>query len=183
MTAVRVLVVDDEPDLRALVSDYLEMQGFAVGIAADTAELDARLAEAPADVIVLDVNMPGENGLAALARIRAAGCRAGVIILTAAGTLGDRLAGLTEGADDYLVKPFEPRELLARIRAVIRRLDAGDAGAAAPAPAPHAHRCAWAVAPSIPRHAACAVQMEPRSLSPPWNTTSWMSSPATPGRP
>jgi DNA-binding response OmpR family regulator len=134
MTSVRVLVVDDEPDLRALVSEYLEMQGFAVGVAADTAELDARLAEAPADVIVLDVNMPGENGLAALARIRAAGCRAGVIILTAAGTLGDRLAGLTEGADDYLVKPFEPRELLARIRAVIRRLDAGDAGAAALAP-------------------------------------------------
>ncbi len=137
MTAVRVLVVDDEPDLRALVSDYLEMQGFAVGIAADTTELDARLAEAPADVIVLDVNMPGENGLAALARIRAAGCRAGVIILTAAGTLGDRLAGLTEGADDYLVKPFEPRELLARIRAVIRRLDADGAG---PAPPPVAAR-------------------------------------------
>ena len=70
-------MVDDEPDLRALLSDYLGMQGFAVGIAADAAELDARLAEAPADVIVLDINMPGENGLAALARLRAAGCRAG----------------------------------------------------------------------------------------------------------
>jgi len=134
MTAVRVLVVDDEPDLRALISDYLEMQGFAIGIAADAAELDLRLAEDPADVIVLDINMPGENGLAALARLRASGCRAGVILLTAASTLSDRLAGLADGADDYVVKPFEPRELLARIRAVIRRLDAEGTGAAAPVP-------------------------------------------------
>jgi DNA-binding response OmpR family regulator len=132
MSAMRILVVDDEPDLRALLADYLEMQGFDVGAAADTNELDARLAEAPADVIVLDINMPGENGLAALARLRARGVRAGVILLTAAGSLGDRLSGLTDGADDYVVKPFEPRELLARIRAVLRRLDA--AGAAAPAP-------------------------------------------------
>ena len=121
MTAVRVLVVDDEPDLRALVSDYLEMQGYAIGAAANAAELDARLAEAPADVIVLDINMPGENGLAALARIRAAGCRSGVILLTAAGNLEDRLTGLTEGADDYLVKPFAFQELLARMRALLRR--------------------------------------------------------------
>jgi DNA-binding response OmpR family regulator len=134
MTApVRILVVDDEPDLRALLSDYLGMQGYAVGAAADAAELDTRLAEAPADVIVLDINMPGENGLAALARLRAGGCRAGVILLTAAGTLGDRLAGLSDGADDYIVKPFEPRELLARIRAVLRRLEASGVP---PAPAP-----------------------------------------------
>ena len=135
MTAARILVVDDEPDLRALLADYLEMQGFSVGAASNTAELDARLAEAPADVIVLDINMPGENGLEALARLRARGDRAGVILLTAAGTLGDRLAGLTDGADDYVVKPFEPRELLARIRAVLRRLDADEAP---PAPAPAA---------------------------------------------
>ena len=135
MTAARILVVDDEPDLRALLADYLEMQGFSVGAASNTAELDARLAEAPADVIVLDINMPGENGLEALARLRARGDRAGVILLTAAGTLGDRLAGLTDGADDYVVKPFEPRELLARIRAVLRRLDADETP---PAPAPAA---------------------------------------------
>ena len=110
------------------------MQGYRVAEAEDAAGLDALLAEGPADVIVLDVNMPGETGLAALARLRAQGLHAGVILLTAAGTLGDRLAGLTDGADDYVVKPFEPRELLARIRAVLRRLDAGD-GAAAPAAA------------------------------------------------
>jgi DNA-binding response OmpR family regulator len=125
-----ILVVDDEPDLRALLEDYLGQHGFSVRAAADAAALDRRLAERGADLIVLDVNMPGENGLAALARLRAAGLRAGVILLTAAGTLDDRLGGLGEGADDYLVKPFEPRELLARIRAVLRRLD----GAAASAP-------------------------------------------------
>jgi DNA-binding response OmpR family regulator len=136
MSGPRVIVVDDEPDLRALLADYLGMQGYAVADAADAAELDARLAEAPADVIVLDINMPGENGLQALARLRAAGCRAGVILLTAAGTLGDRLAGLTDGADDYVVKPFEPRELLARIRAVLRRLEPVPDRTAAPAPRP-----------------------------------------------
>jgi two-component system, OmpR family, phosphate regulon response regulator OmpR len=132
----RILVVDDEPDLRALLADYLGMQGYAVGAAADAVELDARLAEAPADVIVLDINMPGENGLQALARLRAGGLGAGVILLTAAGTLGDRVAGLGDGADDYIVKPFAPRALLARIRAVLRRLEAAGATAPAPAAAP-----------------------------------------------
>lgn len=139
MTAgTRIIVVDDEPDLRELLADYLGMQGYAVGTAADAAELDARLAEARADVIVLDVNMPGENGMQALARLRAQGLAAGVILLTAAGTLGDRLAGLGDGADDYVVKPFEPRELLARIRAVLRRLgtEAPAAPGTAPAPRP-----------------------------------------------
>jgi DNA-binding response OmpR family regulator len=138
MTGARILVVDDEPDLRALLADYLGMQGYEVGAAADARELDARLAEGPADVIVLDINMPGENGLEALARLRAQGLRAGVILLTAAGTLNDRLAGLGDGADDYVVKPFEPRELLARIRAVLRRLEAPGARAAPAAPPPKA---------------------------------------------
>lgn len=139
MSRPRIVVVDDESDLRALLSDYLGMQGFSVGEAEDARGLDARLAEEPADVIVLDINMPGENGLEALARLRAGGLRSGVILLTAAGTLADRLAGLGDGADDYVVKPFEPRELLARIRAVLRRLDAGgldEAAAAPPAIAP-----------------------------------------------
>ena len=141
----RVLVVDDEPDLRALLADYLGMQGYAVRTAEDAAELDARLAEGPADVIVLDINMPGETGLAALARLRAAGNRAGVILLTAAGTLSDRLTGLSDGADDYVVKPFEPRELLARIRAVLRRLEAqGERAEPAPArPALRMGRCTF----------------------------------------
>lgn len=134
----RIVVVDDEPDLRGLLEDYLGGHGFAVATAEDAAALDRRLAEAPADLIVLDVNMPGESGLAALARLRAQGCRAGVVLLTAAGELGDRLAGLGDGADDYLVKPFEPRELLARIRAVLRRI--GPAPDPKPAPAAPAPR-------------------------------------------
>ncbi|HRO10861.1 response regulator [Amaricoccus sp.] len=157
MTAgARILVVDDEPDLRALLADYLGMQGFAVRTAADAAELDARLTEEPADVIVLDINMPGENGLAALARLRAAGSRAGVILLTAAGTLGDRVAGLGDGADDYVVKPFEPRELLARLRAVLRRLEARGA---APAALP--------VARPLVRMGRCSFDAEARCLRSP----------------
>lgn len=123
MSRPRIVVADDEPDLRDLVSDYLQMQGFDVATAANTLELDARLAEAAVDVIVLDVNMPGENGLAALTRLRAGGLDAGVIMLTAAGTLDIRVDGLRAGADDFMVKPFEPRELLARVRAVMRRVD------------------------------------------------------------
>jgi DNA-binding response OmpR family regulator len=119
----RIVVVDDEPDLRGLLEDYLGGHGFEVAVAEDAAALDRRLAEGRADLIVLDVNMPGESGIAALARLRAAGCRAGVVLLTAAAELGDRLIGLGDGADDYMVKPFEPRELLARLRAVLRRID------------------------------------------------------------
>ena len=125
MTRPRVLVADDEPDLRAMLADYLDMQGFEVLTAADAVELGARLAAGAVDVIVLDINMPGETGLAALARLRAAGLAAGVIVLTAADTLETRLVGLGAGADDFMEKPFQPRELLARIRAVLRRLDPG----------------------------------------------------------
>jgi DNA-binding response OmpR family regulator len=129
--APQIIVVDDEPDLRALLEDYLGLQGFAVRCADGPAALDRALAERPADVIVLDVNMPGGSGFDALARLRAAGVAAGVIMLTARAEPADRITGLAGGADDYLVKPFEPRELLARIRAVLRRLPPP----AAPAPA------------------------------------------------
>lgn len=133
----RILVADDEPDLRDMVADYLDMQGFDVTTAGDAAELGDRLAAAPVDVIILDVNMPGETGLAALERLRATGLAAGVIMLTGAGTLETRLDGLRAGADDFMEKPFEPRELLARVRAVLRRLEPGG-----PAPAPSAPRAA-----------------------------------------
>lgn len=141
----RILVADDEPDLRDMVSDYLDMQGYDVATAGDAVELGERLAEGPVDVIVLDINMPGENGLAALERLRATGLAAGVIMLTAAGTLETRLDGLRAGADDFMEKPFEPRELLARIRAVLRRLEPGGGMTAADAPRPSARmgRCTF----------------------------------------
>ena len=129
----RIVVVDDEPDLRLLLEDYLGAQGLAVRAAGSGAELDALLRAEPADLVILDVNMPHEDGFAIVARLRAAGNAAGIVMLTAAGAVESRLAGLGAGADDYLPKPFEPRELLARIRAVLRRLEA-PAAAAAPAP-------------------------------------------------
>ena len=120
--AARIVVVDDEPDLRLLVEDYLTAHGLDVRCAASGSELDRLLAQEPADVLILDVNMPGEDGFAIVARLRRAGSAVGIVMLTAAGTVASRLEGLGTGADDYLPKPFEPRELLARIRSVLRRL-------------------------------------------------------------
>ena len=96
------------------------------------AGLEAALAAGPADLILLDVNMPGESGLSALARLRAAGLETAVILLTAQDGPDYRIAGLLRGADDYVVKPFELRELLARIRAVLRRMPPPSPEAAAP---------------------------------------------------
>lgn len=124
MTVTRIIVVDDEPDLRLLLEDYLGAQGMAVRSAADGAELRERLREEPADIVILDVNMPGEDGFTVARSLRAAGSRVGIIMLTAAGAVESRLTGLDAGADDYLPKPFEPRELLARVRSILRRLEA-----------------------------------------------------------
>jgi DNA-binding response OmpR family regulator len=128
----RLVVVDDEAGLRALLEDFLGLQGFAVRTADSILGLEAALAEGPVDLILLDVNMPGEDGLSALARLRAAGLETAVIFLTAQDGPGSRVAGLGRGADDYVVKPFAPRELLARIRAVLRRMPPPSAAAAAP---------------------------------------------------
>ena len=127
----RIIVVDDEPDLRVLLEDYLTTHGLDVRCAASGPEMDALLHTAPADVLILDVNMPGEDGFAIVERLRRAGSRVGIVMLTAAGAVESRLTGLGAGADDYLPKPFEPRELLARVRSVLRRLENEPAPAAA----------------------------------------------------
>lgn len=117
----RVLMVDDDVRMRDLLQRYLGEQGFEVKTAADATQMDAALAEEQPDLLVLDLMLPGEDGLAICRRLRATGCDMPIIMLTARGDEIDRIVGLEMGADDYLPKPFNPRELLARINAVMRR--------------------------------------------------------------
>ncbi|MBW8784263.1 MAG: response regulator transcription factor [Novosphingobium sp.] len=115
-----VLVVDDDTDLRALVRDYLAAEGFDILEAPDGQAMRRELATNAVDIVILDVMMPGEDGLS-LARSLADRAELGVIMLSALGSENDRVVGLELGADDYLAKPVAPRELLARVRALLRR--------------------------------------------------------------
>ncbi|SFC09024.1 response regulator [Tropicimonas isoalkanivorans] len=115
-----VLICDDEVDLCEMLSEYLGKRGFTVTVAHDAAQMRQRLTEGDVDLILLDVNMPGEDGLTALRALRADD-RTPVVMLTAAGETIDRIVGLEMGADDYLGKPVDLRELEARIKAVLRR--------------------------------------------------------------
>jgi two-component system, OmpR family, response regulator len=124
----KVLLVDDEATLREPLAEYLTRQGFLVTGAASAAEARSRLREEEPDIVLLDIMMPGEDGLS-LCRHLVESRKLPVIFLTAKGEATDRIVGLEIGADDYVVKPFEPRELAARIRSVLRRA-ARPAGAA-----------------------------------------------------
>jgi two-component system, OmpR family, phosphate regulon response regulator OmpR len=115
-----ILVVDDEPEICELLADYLGHAGFKVSTAADGAAMRRILEDHAADLVILDINMPGEDGLS-LARYLRANTKIGIVMLTAAGEVVDRIVGLEMGADDYLPKPVDMRELLARVRAVLRR--------------------------------------------------------------
>lgn len=126
----RLLLVDDDDRLRELLRRYLESQDFAVKAVADAAQLQQALARGHYDLIVLDLMLPGENGLEICRRLRGHGDTTPIVMLTAKGDEIDRIVGLEVGADDYLPKPVNPRELLARIRAVLRRTR--PAGARAP---------------------------------------------------
>jgi two-component system OmpR family response regulator len=116
----QILVVDDDVELRAHIADYLRQHSLAVSEAADGAAMDQRLAQGDIDLVVLDVMMPGEDGLSICRRLIDNGGPA-VIMLSAMGDQVDRIVGLELGADDYLAKPCHPRELLARVKAVLRR--------------------------------------------------------------
>ena len=120
-TQPKILVIDDDPRLRDLLVRYLTEQGFQVQALADARDLDKKLQRDPPHLLVLDLMLPGEDGLAVCRRLRAAGESVPVIMLTAKGEDVDRIVGLETGADDYLPKPFNPRELVARIHAVLRR--------------------------------------------------------------
>lgn len=151
----RLVIVDDEPELRAMVAEYLARHGFAVDAAAGGAELDAILAQGMPDLVILDVNMPGENGFAIARRLRAK-CDVPFLMLTAADDVVDRVVGLELGADDYVAKPFDLRELRARVETILRR--AGRAGAAAPA-------AAAARSPAVVRFGELTLDLEARRLS------------------
>lgn len=116
----RILVVDDHSEIRKSVTSYLERNGMHASAAENAEQMDERLAEASFDLIVLDVMMPGEDGLSACKRLRKDG-HTPILMLTALGDDNDRIAGLDGGADDYLAKPFNPKELVARINAILRR--------------------------------------------------------------
>lgn len=139
----RILVVDDDAELRGLVVGFLQGNGLAACGARDGREMQAMLAGERVDLVVLDLMLPGEDGLSLLRRLRA-GSALPVILLTAKGEETDRIVGLELGADDYLSKPFNPRELLARIRAVLRR---GAPGDPAPGEAKAFHFAGWRLDP------------------------------------
>ena len=121
MTEKRILVVDDDKRLRDLLQRYLGDQGFSVRTAENAESMDKAMSRETFDMLVLDLMMPGEDGLSICRRLRASDPQQAIIMLTAKGDEIDRIVGLEMGADDYLPKPFNPRELVARIQAVLRR--------------------------------------------------------------
>jgi two-component system response regulator MprA len=121
-----ILVVDDEPAVRRALERALRLESYDVELAEDGEQALDRLSERPADAVVLDVMMPGIDGLEVCRRIRASGDKTPILMLTARDAIDDRVIGLDVGADDYLVKPFALRELQARLRALLRRAGEGD---------------------------------------------------------
>jgi two-component system phosphate regulon response regulator OmpR len=129
MPAERILIVDDDRDVRESMGEYLQGHGYEVTLAEGGEAMRRVLAAAPTDVVLLDLNMPGEDGLS-LARWLRAEHDVAIIMVTAAGEVVDRVVGLEVGADDYLAKPFDPRELRARLKSVLRRAKGRGAPAA-----------------------------------------------------
>jgi DNA-binding response OmpR family regulator len=154
-----VAVVDDEEDLREAVADYLSGHGFRVLTAADAAALRSLAATESIDAVILDIAMPGEDGLS-LARWLRRNTRAGIIFASASGSAMDRIVGLEIGGDDYLAKPYDLRELLARLRSLIRRLPAAPEPQAPVAP----RQGSTAVATRIPRFGVFTLDTAARRL-------------------
>ena len=119
MSLQDILIVDDDASIRDALAGYLSLHGLTVRTASGPAEMDRLLAAAPTDLVLLDLMMPGEDGLSVCRRLRPGGPP--ILMLSALGATTDKIVGLELGADDYLPKPFDPRELLARIRSLLRR--------------------------------------------------------------
>ena len=116
-----ILVVDDEPDVREVIEEYFVAHGYAALGADSAAAARALAAQHPIDLALLDIHMPGEDGLSLARHLRERYARIAIVMLTSAATVVDRIVGLEMGADDYVPKPFDPRELLARVKSVLRR--------------------------------------------------------------
>jgi two-component system phosphate regulon response regulator OmpR len=127
-----ILIVDDEPEVRDVLEEYFTTHGY-IAIGAENAGVAKEIAaQQPVDVALVDINMPGEDGLSLARHLRERYARIGIVMLTSASTVVDRIVGLEMGADDYVPKPFDPRELMARVKSVLRRLSrdrTGDLGA------------------------------------------------------
>jgi len=123
---MRLLIVEDEPAVRHALERALASEGYELAVAENGAQALAMLTQTPPDVVVLDVMLPGIDGLEVARRVRGQGSQVPILMLTARGAVGDRVAGLDAGADDYLVKPFALEELLARLRALLRRTLGGN---------------------------------------------------------
>ena len=127
--AAHIIVVDDDADVRETVAEYLRRNGYAVSEADGGAAMREMLVSRPVDLAILDINMPGDDGLTLARELRGSG-PAGIILLTARNDDLDKIVGLEVGADDYVTKPFNPRELLARVKAVLRRAKNGEGATA-----------------------------------------------------
>jgi len=128
-----ILIVDDEPEVREVLEEYFVTHGYAAIAAENAGAAKAKAAAHPIDVALLDINMPGEDGLSLARYLRERYAKIAIVMLTSAGTVVDRIVGLEMGADDYVPKPFDPRELLARVKSILRRTSAdgkADLGAA-----------------------------------------------------
>jgi DNA-binding response OmpR family regulator len=150
-----ILVVDDEPTIAEIVARYLERAGYDARVAGDGLEAVAAFTERRADLVVLDLMLPGIDGLEVMRRIRAHDRdRTAIILLTAKGSESDRVVGLGLGADDYVVKPFSPAELIARVDAVLRRVDIG------PDPGPTIESDGLSIDPAARRVVAHGVEVQ-----------------------
>ena len=155
MAATNLLIVDDDTSVRNMLAEYLSDHGFAVRMAGDGQTMRAEIERELPDLVLLDLRLPGEDGLT-LARFLREHYDVGIVMVTASGDTVDRVVGLEVGADDYIAKPFDPRELLARIKSVLRRMQARSPEAARTAdPTPAARR---------QRFGRCEVELDSRRL-------------------
>src|SRR6185295_12676600 len=153
----RLLVVDDDPSVRSMLREYLEGHGYTVAEAASGAQMREQIEQELPDAVLLDIRLPGEDGLV-LARYLREHYEVGIIMVTASGDVVDRVVGLELGADDYIAKPFDLRELLARLKSVLRRLQAK------PAPKDSAPASAGQQQPRRQRFGRCEIDLEARRV-------------------